>query len=112
MQRPPFLSACSLLAPRPPLARSQDWNGQIPMPAVLKPRPLWTGKQVRRGRHGVSGRAGRALGRASSSQGPCSKQGLQTSQRRRVWLAARASCTVREKGMELSQNPSTLPGLR
>lgn len=24
----------------------EDWNGQIPMPAILKPRPLWTGKQV------------------------------------------------------------------
>lgn len=25
----------------------EDWDGQIPMPAVLKPQPLWTGKQVR-----------------------------------------------------------------
>ena len=24
----------------------EDWDGRIPMPAVLKPRPLWTGKQV------------------------------------------------------------------
>ena len=24
----------------------EDWDGTIPMPAVLKPRPLWTGKQV------------------------------------------------------------------
>ncbi|GAB4819036.1 hypothetical protein N2152v2_006082 [Parachlorella kessleri] len=24
----------------------EDWNGQIPMPAILKPKPLWTGKQV------------------------------------------------------------------
>jgi DNA-directed RNA polymerase II subunit RPB1 len=24
----------------------EDWDGKIPMPAVLKPRPLWTGKQV------------------------------------------------------------------
>jgi DNA-directed RNA polymerase II subunit RPB1 len=23
-----------------------DWNGKIPCPAILKPRPLWTGKQV------------------------------------------------------------------
>ena len=25
----------------------EDWNGKIPTPAILKPRPLWTGKQVR-----------------------------------------------------------------
>lgn len=25
----------------------EDWDGIIPMPAILKPRPLWTGKQVR-----------------------------------------------------------------
>jgi hypothetical protein len=24
----------------------EDWDGLIPLPAVLKPRPLWTGKQV------------------------------------------------------------------
>lgn len=24
----------------------EDWDGKIPMPAILKPRPLWTGKQV------------------------------------------------------------------
>jgi DNA-directed RNA polymerase II subunit RPB1 len=24
----------------------EDWDGRVPMPAVLKPRPLWTGKQV------------------------------------------------------------------
>ena len=24
----------------------EDWDGKIPMPAVLKPQPLWTGKQV------------------------------------------------------------------
>lgn len=29
----------------------EDWDGTIPMPAVLKPRPLWTGKQVRSRRH-------------------------------------------------------------
>lgn len=23
-----------------------NWNGEIPKPAILKPRPLWTGKQV------------------------------------------------------------------
>ena len=23
-----------------------DWNGEIPVPAILKPRPLWTGKQL------------------------------------------------------------------
>ena len=23
-----------------------DWDGKIPMPAVLKPKPLWTGKQL------------------------------------------------------------------
>ncbi|PSC72236.1 DNA-directed RNA polymerase II subunit 1 [Micractinium conductrix] len=24
----------------------EDWDGNVPVPAVLKPRPLWTGKQV------------------------------------------------------------------
>lgn len=24
----------------------EDWDGTVPMPAVLKPRPLWTGKQI------------------------------------------------------------------
>jgi DNA-directed RNA polymerase II subunit RPB1 len=24
----------------------ENWNGKIPAPAILKPRPLWTGKQV------------------------------------------------------------------
>jgi DNA-directed RNA polymerase II subunit RPB1 len=24
----------------------QTWNGIIPAPAILKPRPLWTGKQL------------------------------------------------------------------
>lgn len=24
----------------------EDWDGTVPVPAVLKPRPLWTGKQV------------------------------------------------------------------
>ena len=23
-----------------------DWDGKIPQPAVLKPKPLWTGKQI------------------------------------------------------------------
>ena len=23
-----------------------DWNGDIPIPAILKPKPLWTGKQI------------------------------------------------------------------
>lgn len=24
----------------------EDWDGVVPMPAVIKPRPLWTGKQA------------------------------------------------------------------
>ena len=24
----------------------EDWDGRVPMPAILKPRPLWSGKQV------------------------------------------------------------------
>ena len=24
----------------------EDWNGRMPMPAILRPEPLWTGKQV------------------------------------------------------------------
>ena len=24
----------------------QDWEGTVPMPTILKPRPIWTGKQV------------------------------------------------------------------
>ena len=23
-----------------------DWDGKIPQPAILKPKPMWTGKQV------------------------------------------------------------------
>lgn len=23
-----------------------DWNGKIPQPCILKPKPLWTGKQI------------------------------------------------------------------
>lgn len=23
-----------------------DWDGKIPQPAILKPKPLWTGKQI------------------------------------------------------------------
>lgn len=26
--------------------RSDELEGQLPMPAILKPKPLWTGKQV------------------------------------------------------------------
>ena len=25
----------------------EDWDGRVPQPAVLKPKPLWTGKQAR-----------------------------------------------------------------
>lgn len=25
----------------------EDWDGRVPTPAILKPRPLWSGKQVR-----------------------------------------------------------------
>lgn len=25
----------------------EDWDGRVPQPALLKPRPLWTGKQAR-----------------------------------------------------------------
>ena len=25
----------------------EDWDGRVPQPTILKPRPLWTGKQVR-----------------------------------------------------------------
>eukprot|EP01048_Picozoa_sp_COSAG05_P006570 COSAG05_NODE_434_length_9856_cov_1158.820027_8_plen_1219_part_00 len=28
------------------LLRVIDWDGQVPIPAILKPRPLWTGKQI------------------------------------------------------------------
>lgn len=31
----------------------QDWDSTLPMPTILKPRPLWTGKQVRSGRGAV-----------------------------------------------------------
>ncbi len=24
----------------------RNWNGKLPVPAVLKPKPLWTGKQI------------------------------------------------------------------
>lgn len=24
----------------------ENWDGQIPIPTILKPRPLWTGKQI------------------------------------------------------------------
>ena len=36
----------------------EDWDGTVPMPCVLKPRPLWSGKQVRaRARRRRRGRA-------------------------------------------------------
>ncbi len=25
----------------------EDWDGSVPQPTILKPRPLWSGKQVR-----------------------------------------------------------------
>ena len=25
----------------------EDWDGRVPQPTILKPRPLWTGKQAR-----------------------------------------------------------------
>jgi hypothetical protein len=25
----------------------EDWDGTVPAPAILKPRPLWSGKQAR-----------------------------------------------------------------
>lgn len=28
------------------LMQMPNWNGKIPQPAILKPKPLWTGKQV------------------------------------------------------------------
>lgn len=28
------------------LMRLDDWDGRIPQPAIIKPRPLWTGKQI------------------------------------------------------------------
>eukprot|EP00877_Chromochloris_zofingiensis_P013598 jgi/Chrzof1/8492/Cz03g13040.t1 len=28
------------------LMNMEDWDGTVPMPTILKPRPLWTGKQV------------------------------------------------------------------
>lgn len=24
----------------------EEWDGKVPMPAILKPRPLWSGKQI------------------------------------------------------------------
>lgn len=24
----------------------RNWNGKVPIPCILKPRPLWTGKQI------------------------------------------------------------------
>ena len=28
------------------LMHLEDWDGTIPQPAILKPKPLWTGKQL------------------------------------------------------------------
>jgi DNA-directed RNA polymerase II subunit RPB1 len=28
------------------LMNIMDWDGTVPMPTILKPEPLWTGKQV------------------------------------------------------------------
>jgi DNA-directed RNA polymerase II subunit RPB1 len=28
------------------LMNLEDWDGTVPMPTILKPEPLWTGKQV------------------------------------------------------------------
>jgi DNA-directed RNA polymerase II subunit RPB1 len=28
------------------LMQVPDWNGQVPSPSILKPCPLWTGKQL------------------------------------------------------------------
>lgn len=35
--RPDFMGLCMQL---------RDWDGVVPPPAILKPVPLWTGKQV------------------------------------------------------------------
>ena len=24
----------------------EEWDGKVPLPAILKPRPLWSGKQI------------------------------------------------------------------
>lgn len=29
------------------LMNIMDWDGTVPLPTILKPEPLWTGKQVR-----------------------------------------------------------------
>ena len=43
----------------------EDWDGRVPQPTILKPRPLWTGKQARavprRAAHGVAARCVRQL---------------------------------------------------
>ncbi len=28
------------------LMRMDDWDGKLPQPAIVKPQPLWTGKQI------------------------------------------------------------------
>lgn len=30
------------------LMNIMDWDGTVPLPTILKPEPLWTGKQVGR----------------------------------------------------------------
>lgn len=30
------------------LMNIDEWDGTMPMPCILKPKPLWAGKQVRR----------------------------------------------------------------
>ena len=39
IEKPLFMNILMCLEPN-------QWNGRVPTPAVLKPRPLWTGKQV------------------------------------------------------------------
>lgn len=29
------------------LMNMEEWDGSVPLPIILKPRPLWSGKQVR-----------------------------------------------------------------
>lgn len=29
------------------LMNLEDWDGSVPLPTILKPKELWTGKQVR-----------------------------------------------------------------
>jgi hypothetical protein len=55
------------------LMNLEDWEGEVPMPTILKPHPLWTGKQVRpragaRGEGGAGG--GGVAGAPSRPNGP------------------------------------------